>query len=460
LQSRNRYLSIERINVREPSIEDGRFTISYEVDGDKVQLLAKYDRRVVVKQQDLRMMALIPLVNYSLFVGEISANFNITQQDLDFLRNMMVVNSREIYVNKIIRRSEFFRKEYIPKIPSYEEASYSPEIKIGIEENARVHVMKNDSVAILSSGGKDSLLTYGLMKEVGANVFPIFINESGGHWRTAVTAYNYFVKNERNTIRIWTTIDRFYRTMNLKVSALNDRAMKMWSDTYPVQLFIFPVYIFLSLPYLLNFGISGVLKGDEFDDPGSFVPENGIMHYNGIYDQTQPFDVEITNYFRSIGYDIHFYSILRGITGLVEERILFQRYPNLARLQRSCHSCHLERGEVIPCGKCSKCNGILLFLLANSIDPRKINYRERDVRDFKEHYDRRVLRLDENEKQHSLYLMSGGRSGKPVEHVEKFHEDPDWCDPGLIDERWREKVIGIISQYTKGRTHLENGRWV
>ena len=44
----------------------------------------------------------------------------------------------------------------------------------------------------MSSGGKDSLLTYGIMKEVGANVFPIFVNESGGHWKTASVAYDFF----------------------------------------------------------------------------------------------------------------------------------------------------------------------------------------------------------------------------------------------------------------------------
>ncbi|MGC8645739.1 MAG: hypothetical protein ACP5UO_05725 [Thermoplasmata archaeon] len=458
--SRNRYLSIDHVTVREPSLLDGRLTLSYEVDGEEIQLLARYDLPVSASVQDLRMIALAPLVNYSLFVCEIRADFGITKQDYDFLKKMMIINSREIYVNKMIKRSEFFKEEYIPRSPSHEEASYSPEIKVDIEDSTRDRVEWGDSVAILSSGGKDSLLTYGLMKEAGANVFPIFVNESGGHWRTAVTAYNYFRENERNTLKVWTTVDRFYRTMNSKVSALNDRALKMWSDTYPIQLFIFPVYVFLSLPYILKFGISGVLKGDEFDDPRSFVPESGIRHYNGIYDQTQHFDVDATNYFRSIGYDLKFYSVLRGITGLVEERILFQRYPHLARLQRSCHSCHMEGGEVVPCGKCSKCNGILLFLLANSLDPRIIKYKDSDVRDFREHYDQRLLRLDEDEKRHSLYLISKGMSGAIREHVEKLHEDPEWCDPGLIDGKWREKVLAIISEYTKGRTHLENGEWV
>ncbi|MEM0128474.1 MAG: hypothetical protein QXO03_05270 [Thermoplasmatales archaeon] len=459
MQLRNRFLSIDRISVEEPFFSDRKFTAKYDVDGEEVVLEARYDMPLEPNLQDLRIMALAPLVNYSLFTGEIEAAFRITEADLNFMRRMMVINSREIYVNKIMKRKEFFKEEFVPKDPSIEEASYSPEFKIGLEENRREPSEGNGSVAILSSGGKDSLLTYGLMKEVGANVFPIFVNESGGHWRTALTAYNYFKANDGNTLKIWTTVDRFYRKINSKVSALNERALKMWSDTYPIQLFIFPVYIFLSLPYFSNFRISAVMKGDEFDDPRGFEPEYGIPHYNGIYDQTQHFDLEIMNYFAGIKHYIKFYSVLRGITGLVEERILFKRYPHLARLQRSCHSCHIDDGEIVPCGKCSKCNGILLFLLANSIDPELLNYRKEDIEDFRKNYVTKTLRLDEDEKQHAFYKISNGLTGAEKKHVEKIHEEPNWCDPRMIDDRWRDKILGIIGEYTEGKTRFEEGKW-
>ncbi|MEM0311844.1 MAG: hypothetical protein QXT54_00975 [Thermoplasmatales archaeon] len=459
MQSRSRLLSIDRIVIREPSFSDRKFVATYYVDGEEVELEAKYDLPLKPNKQDMRVMAIAPLVNYSLFTDQIEADFNLTKADLDFIKKMMVINSREVYVNKLLFRQEFFNSDAIPENPNIEEASYSPSVKIGVEENERVEVKRNGSVAVMSSGGKDSLLTYGLMHEVGANVFPIFINESGGHWRTAVTAYNYFKVNDTNTLRVWTTIDRFYKKLNSKVSALNERALKMWSDTYPIQLFIFPVYILLSLPYINNYGISAVLKGDEFDDPRGFHPASGIPHFNGIYDQTQQFDIEMTNYFKKIGYGVKFYSVLRGITGLVEERILFQRYPHLALLQRSCHSCHIEDRSIVPCGKCSKCNGVLLFLMANSINPELLNYKREDIEDFKKNYENKLFRLDEDEKQHALYIISGGNSGALKEHVEKIHEDPEWCDPDMIDERWRDSVMKIVSEYTKGKTRLENGEW-
>lgn len=460
MQARSKLLSIEKVRLLEPELRNDLISLKYLVDGEDISISFKYDFPISIDRQDIRLLSLIPLVNYSLFTERIDAEFPITKEDYDFINKMMVINSREIYVNKLLKRGEFYRDEFIPTSPNEDEASHSPQLDVSIEQNSRSPYKKDGSVAIMSSGGKDSLLTYGIMKEIGANVYPIFINESGGHWKTASVAYDYFRANNKNTLRIWTTIDRFYRKMNSKVKALNDRALSMWSDTYPVQLFIFPVYLFSSLPYYTKFGISGVMKGDEFDDPRAFVPEFGINHYYAIYDQTQSFDVALNEYFRKIGYDIRFYSAVRNITGLVEERILFNRYPELARLQRSCHSCHDENGEIVPCGRCTKCDGILLFLTANSLDPRLINYKEQDVKDFENTYMERKFRLDEDEREHCKYLISKGTRGRYSRHIEKIHEDPGFSDSSLIDEAWREKIMAILREYTEGTTHLENGEWV
>lgn len=459
MQPRGKLSSIDKIRIFEPVLRDDLLSIKYTVDGEEVPLSFKYDFPVSFEKQDLRMLSAIPLVNYSLFTREVEADFPITRQDYDFLKRMMMLNSREIYVNKLLKRREFYREESIPKSPNESEASYSPTLNFEITKNDREEQENDGSVAVMSSGGKDSLLTYGLMKEIGADVYPIFINESGGHWKTASVSYNHFKATDKNTLRIWTTIDRFYRKMNSKVKALNDKALSMWSDTYPVQLFIFPVYIFSSLPYFSKFGISGVIKGDEFDDPRGMGPEFGIGHYHGIYDQTQFFDDALMSYFDSIGHKIKFYSVVRSITGLVEERILFSRYPDLAELQRSCHSCHDEDGKVIPCGRCSKCNGVLLFLSANSLDPSKIEYRERDIRDFRKTYLEREYRLDEDEREHCTFLASEGKKGLRKEHVEKVHYDRDYSDADLIDERWRDKILSILGEYTKGTSRLENGEW-
>ena len=67
-----------------------------------------------------------------------------------------------------------------------------------------------DRHAVLSSGGKDSLLTFGILREIGLETHPIYVNESGRHWFTALNAYRHFSLNVPNTARVWTNSDRLF----------------------------------------------------------------------------------------------------------------------------------------------------------------------------------------------------------------------------------------------------------
>ncbi len=458
MNDKGKYVSIDKIVIKDPEISKGKIKIQYLVDDEPKDILIKYSVPIDIDKEDARLISISPLVNYSLFTSEIRAEFPINKEDYDFFNEMMKINSVEVYINKLIKRPEFFKKSYIPKEAIREDAEYIPKMNFSIN-NYNKSIKGDGSVAILSSGGKESLLTYGIMKEIGSKVFPIYVNESGGHWKTAKMAYDYMSSSDINTKKVWTTVDRFYRKMNEKVSILNEKALKMWSDTYPIQLFIFPVYIFHILPFIRSFKISYVMKGDEFDDPRNIRPFNEIKHFYGIYDQTQEFDRRITSYFKSKNYDVTFFSAVRSISGYVEERILFKRYPELARLQRSCHSCHYEKGEIVPCGRCSKCNGILLFLEANGLDPSIINYKQEDIDDFIKTYNERLYRLDDDEKEHSIYKLSNGKFGKEHSHIEKMHQCQEWCNQDDIPAIFRKRIIDIISQYTNGTTELKGNEW-
>ena len=440
---------INKIEIEEPSIEKDRIKAIYNIDGQIFTINFKYYTGEI-RRKYAQILSLMPIVNYSLFTESIKIDFPITEEDLGFFREVLRLNSIEIYVNKLIKRPEFFRDEYIPMRASISEASWIPKLVYELGNPWPKFSTESNNVAIMSSGGKESLLTYGLMNEIGAEVYPIYFNESGSHWKTAIPAYRYMSERDPRTLRIWSDIDRFYRKVNRILPIFKKGALEMWSDTYPIQLFIFPVYIFASLPYIEKYAIGNVMKGDEFDDPRSFEPLDGIRHFYGILDQTKYFDDMLTQYMQSVGLNLRFFSAVRHITGLVEERILFQRYPELLKLQRSCHSCHYENGEVVPCGKCSKCNGILLFLEANGIDPRLIKYRDDDVNRFMEDYSNRLYRIDESEKLHAMYKVSEGKLGKRDDNVEKIHFCKDFCPEDTIPEQFRDKLIGIFKEYTSG----------
>jgi hypothetical protein len=302
-----------------------------------------------------------------------------------------------------------------------------------------------------------------LLKELGATVYPLYVNESGGHWRTALTAYQYHLKHEPHTRRVWANIDRFYTFMLDHLRFIRPDHRKVWHDTYPIRLCIFPFYVFTLLPIFAREGIGNLLLGSEFDDLRYEIKYKGIKHYFGVYDQHQDYDVRMNEWYEQRVPGLHQWSALRNISGLVDQRILVERYPKLARVQRSCHSCHVQNGKIYPCGRCSKCLGILLYLLANKADPTVMNYRKKDVEYFYTNVGASSLKLDKDEKDQSFFLLKG-KDGVPVvgcvDHVQRIHINPAIGDPMVYPAQFRRGLLKILEQYTTGYCELKNGEWV
>ena len=409
----------------------------------------------------------MPVINYGLFTKEISLGFPITASDLSLLNDFLVIFSKDIFINKLVRRKNpYILPEFIPKKDDVTENNAKPTAQIDsinvIPDAPISGELDENSCGVLSSGGKESLLTYAMLKEIGAKVHPLYVNESGGHWRTALPAYRKFLQEDPNTVRIWTNVDRFYTFMLDNMRIIRPDHRKIWSDTYPIRLCIFPVYVFSLLPIFENKKIGNLLIGSELDDPRVAPVFEGIKHYFGVYDQTQDFDLRMEQWYQSRMPGMRQWSAVRTISGMIVERILTKRYPSLARVQRSCHSCRFEKGTIVPCGKCSKCQGVLLFLLANQVDPSIMGYRQEDVAALGSRIAEGGLRLDEDEREHSIYLAKLGAQikGEEHSHIETIHINEPTSDLGLIPPRFRKKLVNLIEIYTKGFTKLEKDSWV
>ncbi|MGC9126927.1 MAG: hypothetical protein ACP5HV_05510 [Thermoplasmata archaeon] len=413
-----------------------------------------------------RLMVSMPLINYGLFADEMHFNFPLTEEDKRYIKDNMDIISRDIFVNKLCRRrADFIKKEYIPREEDIKPENAETRARLifsGTSTERYSTVFRDDRAAILSSGGKESLLTYGLLKELGKDVYPVFFNESGGHWRTALPAYKGLSSTEKNTKKVWSNIDRFYLFMLDHLKIIREDHRKIRADTYPIRLFIFGPYIFSMLPIFIKYGIGNILLGSEYDDPRTDYSYHGIKHYFGIYDQSVDFDRYNTDYFNSKGIGIRQWSIVRPITGLIVERILIRRYHDLYRYQRSCHSCHIENGEVIPCGVCTKCLGVMSFIIANDGDPREINYRDTHIMKLEENLSKTQLRLDPDEREHTFFLLNrkGFKlDGREHPHVEMLHFDERNSPMDHIPKGYRG-VFSIYREYVKGAVILKGSDFV
>lgn len=84
--------------------------------------------------------------------------------------------------------------------------------------------------------------------------------------------------------------------MNHRMPILDPAVSFSWADDYPVQLFLFPVYLFAMIPSFNFLNVKEIVMGNEMDDPLETAPYKGIKHYFGVYDQSLDFQKRFSQY--------------------------------------------------------------------------------------------------------------------------------------------------------------------
>ncbi len=387
-------LVIERLEVGPLKVEPGRITAPYTVtrDGksDATELTYRFDEEVFDDAAGTRNLAAMMLaqvaLNYGLFCKTIVFRGPHDAHDRRFLARFAENTAREIYVNKFLMPNPFLvgpASELTPqRCKHYLQAAleFTDDERAADERPDGSHPATapawhsgTDRHAVLSSGGKDSLLSLGVLRELGRDVAPIFVNESGRHWHTALNAHRFLKQTDPGTARVWTNSDRVFSWMLRHLPFVRPDFARLRADEYPIRLWTVAVFLFGALPLLRKRGIGRLLIGDEFDTTVRLQHE-GIPHYNGLYDQSRFFDDEMTRYFGRKGWGVCQFSILRPLSELLIQRILVERYPELQRHQVSCHATHIEDDRARPCGACEKCRRIVGMLKAIGADPTPCGY--------------------------------------------------------------------------------------
>jgi creatinine amidohydrolase/Fe(II)-dependent formamide hydrolase-like protein/7-cyano-7-deazaguanine synthase in queuosine biosynthesis len=389
----DRLVVFDRLEVGPVRLEPDRLVAPYRLFFDDKEsvtdLIYKYEENVFdpdspVSQNLAAMLACQVALNYGLFCRSLVFHGIFDENDRQFIRDMTENTAREVYVKKFLEPNPFLTGD-AAEMPVCRPDRYSrAAIRFSADSSGRLKwrlwTTERGRHAVLSSGGKDSLLSYGLLKEIGQEVHPIFVNESGRHWFTALNAYRHFKYNVPNTARVWVNSDRLFNWMLKHMPFIRQDYASIRSDEYPIRLWTVAVFLFGILPLVRKRGIGRILIGDEYD---TTVPARtrGITHYDGLYDQSIFFDQALSRYYMRKGWSINQFSVLRPLSEMLIEKILAQRYPHLLRLQTSCHAAHKEQDTIHPCGRCEKCRRIVGMLTALDADPRSCGYTDRQIAD-------------------------------------------------------------------------------
>jgi creatinine amidohydrolase/Fe(II)-dependent formamide hydrolase-like protein len=385
----------DRLEIGPVKLEPTRLMAPYRLfwDGgeDRTELIYSYEETVFDPSEPesrnlADMIAAQVALNYGLFCHAIIFHGAFDELDRRFIQDMAENTAREIYVKKFIDPNPFLsdaiRQLPVVKMQKYLRARLEFPEPPAFKSRSKWQLWPADRNrhCILSSGGKDSLLSYALMNEIGREVHPIFVNESGRHWFTALNAYRYFKDSIPNTARVWVNSDRLFSWVLQRMPFIRKDFASIRSDEYPIRLWTVAVFLFGVLPLLRKRGIGRLLIGDEYDTTVRKITR-GIPHYDGLYDQSIYFDHALSRYFMRKGWNISQFSVLRPLSELLIEKILVERYPELQRQQISCHATHKAGERVYPCGRCEKCRRIVGMLKACGADPVQCGYTPSQIQD-------------------------------------------------------------------------------
>ncbi len=337
-----------------------------------------FDPEALADRNLASLVAAQVALNYGLFAREIVLHGPLHATDQRFLEEMARNTAREILVLKILEPNPFLvdglqpleppdQRDFLQAKLRFPDAAQAADLpRIPWETDRRRH-------AVLASGGKDSLLSHGLLDEIGREVHSLFVNESGRHWYTALNAFRHFDQHVPHTARVWTNADRVFTFMLRQIPLVRPDFASLRADIYPLRLWTVAVFLFGALPLVRRRGIARIVIGDEHDT-SLRLRHRGIPHYGGLYDQSRWFDDALSRFYSRKGWGISQFSILRPLSDLLIEKVLARRYPALLQLQTSCHATHLVGERALPCGKCEKCRRIIGMLVALGEDPAVCGY--------------------------------------------------------------------------------------
>ncbi|MEQ8707171.1 MAG: hypothetical protein RIC19_24780 [Phaeodactylibacter sp.] len=477
------FVVLKSLRVHKLEVKPGRVSATYEIlhrDGSTATnvLFYTYNRSTFDKKRkkDLNlasMMVAQVALNYGLFCQELIFDGFYDKTDQDFIKSMVENTSREILTNKLLIDNPFLIEDYrglqATRQDRYTQArivfaqdtlpsspGYFNEVKPDL-----------DKYAILSSGGKDSLVSYGLIKEFG-EPYPIFVNEAGRHWFTAVNSYRYFRETEPNTGKVWCNSDRIFNWMVKNLSFIKPNYASIRADIYPVRLWTVAVFLFGVLPAALKKGLGNVIVGDEYDTTERKTT-NGISHYSALYDQSKYFDNALTRYYQKKGWNLLQYSMLRSMSELLIMKVLLKRYPDLQKQQISCHAAHERDKRMYPCGKCEKCRRITGMITALGEHPGNCGYTPDQIKVALAQLSNASVKQVGSDAAHLYHLLlSKGhiqanaftkKLAREHPRVMQLRFDNERSDLADLPDHIRAPLFSILSPYSNGAIQKKENGW-
>ncbi len=260
------------------------------------------------------------------------------------------VHDYDIVTGKIIKQFlniNYEFKDYNIKIPSH---SYETD----------------ERAIVLSSFGKDSLLSLGICNEIGLDPVTVYINDT--------------VSSPENQIKlkfgrkISKKFNFKYHTVRNEIEKLNDFEFWGKDESCIGYTHMMSGFSLITLPFAYYYKTKYIVLGNQQNMNYGFRNKDGFLTYPS-FDQTRLWMKQQDIMIKMLASEnTHIMSVIEPLTNIAITKILHTRYKELGKYQISCDlldKFHKTRW----CSSCSKCARLSIFMKANNVDTKSVGLR-------------------------------------------------------------------------------------
>jgi hypothetical protein len=235
------------------------------------------------------------------------------------------------------------------------------------DENVSLIDKETSEAAILGiSFGKDSLLSYGVAKEIGLKTKLVFVQDC---WDIEMVHKLLLVR-------------RFEKEFEERIEVMRDeiddissyKRINTTSSEGIVGSNAMNGYMLMFFPFAVRYRANKIIFGNEQNFNDFFVNKEGFRVYPS-YEQSSEWMIEQNKALKEFTNDkIKVTSFIEPLYNIAEVKVLFSRYPSIAKYQMSCSLSKTRKRKEKWCYYCPMCAKAFLYLKANGIDPEIIDF--------------------------------------------------------------------------------------
>ena len=234
------------------------------------------------------------------------------------------------------------------------------------DENIKLLDENSEAGSILGlSFGKDSLLSYGVMKEIDVKTNLVFVQDC---WDTESMHKLLLIQKFEQEFgeRIELMYDEFDNiSCHKEINPTNSEGI--------VGSNAMNGYLVMIMPFAFFHKADSVIFGNEQNFNDYFINKEGLKVYPS-YEQSSEWMVEqnkaLTGFTNG---QMKVRSLIEPLYNIAEVKVLFNRYPKIAKYQMSCSLSNTNSKKERWCYNCPMCAKAYLYLKACGVDPKVAN---------------------------------------------------------------------------------------